>query len=481
LNKQRAQVFIATTQGLVQVKSIVRLSDPLLHSVVTISNTSQLAGISRGYQHFVAKPQGIISEMFGGMGYRLNLSNGIDQGESWQLGVFLAHYLFEHNCLSDNETQSEMLANDSSVNDIIFIATGRIDTLHYQVLAINELEKKCLHANRQIAQWQSKQQQICFLAPSHNFRQPIPNSLMKLTPIANLSELFHLCSLYGLSTQVLHITESIDATATAQIETVNSIDDYNQSVIIEANLIDNEVQSSQAQNSHLPRETSTASARFFARLPIVLFLFLGAILVWSMATWTSLIDTSEELDLKNNTNAHNDPIEYIVAGEISQNRASCSLANSIAINQGDFTFNSQSIATNLDNLCGLFLVTDKQVNSLWLVSDTKAIIVLNGLEISQQAFKKEGLLVTKDLLLQQDTLIQWAVPLPTNKNQTRQFTLLAFLQPPDEADMSSLDSYLFQLHQQSKVHSIKELQSWIDKTQSNNKVFMLEQELTIYR
>lgn len=485
LNRRGAQVFIATTNGLVQVQSIVRLTNPDLHSVVTIGNTSQLAGISRLYQDYVDQPQGLISEIFSGNAYRLNLSKGIDQGESWQLGVFIAHYLFEYDCLSDGLSNTSNAAggtnNDTSTDDIIFIATGRVDTLHYHVLPIEELAKKCLHANPYITQWQSLQYQICFLAPTQNFRQPVPNSLLKLSPIADLRELSQLCSLFELPTKALFLPDAIGLTGNAEIESVYATDDNNQSVIIEANLIEEAA----VNIDYVPNDQGKIYGKhhILSRLPLFLYTLIGAIFVWSLVSLIVSFSTNDELELQSDSrpNIHEHAIEYIVVGDISQNKASCLSAENILISQGVFALNIHSNATNLDNLCDLFVVTSPQVKSLWLVSDTQAIIDLVGVEINQETTTQNGLSTIKQMLSQYETLIQWAVPLPKNQKQTRRFTVLAFLKSPDAADMSSLDSYLFQLHQQGKYHNMGDLQLWIDKTQSASKVFMLEQELTIYR
>lgn len=509
MNKQRAQVFIATTKGLVQVQSIVRLNDPDLHSVITISNTSQLAGISRAYQDYVDKPQGVISDLFGGNAYRLNLSHGIDQGESWQLGVFIAHYLFELDCLSVGASEG-LQANsnevgDARASDIIFIATGRVDTLHYRVLPIDELAKKCLYANPNIARWQSQQAQFCFLAPAQNFRQAIPNTLVKLTPVAHLSELSQLFSLYGLPTQTLPFSDSIAVSANEKVENFYDIDERKQSVIIEASLvvddaahiddIDNKRCKSAKNNPnelghgrHEPEcqvspEASPPYNYFVRRLPLVLYTLIAAVFIWSLFNLLSSLFASDEFEIQSESKAnfYDNAIEYIVAADISQNTASCSSAGNILITHGTLALDTQSNATNLDNLCGLFMVTSPQIRSLWLVSDTKAIIDLKGFKINAETFAKDGLLAIKQMFGQQERLTQWAVPIPKNKVQTRTFILLAFVNAADEADLSSLDSYLYKLRQQERGHDMSDLQTWIDKTQSDNKVFMVEQELTVYR
>lgn len=483
MNRQRAQVFIATTNGLVQVQSISPLSNPDLHSVATIGNTSQLAGISSLYRDYVERPQGLISDLFDDKAYRLNLSNGIDQGESWQLGVFIAHYLFHYDCLSDgngrhvngeDDTNSENLAKD-----IIFIATGKVDTLHYHVLPIDELAKKCRHANVQIAQWQSIGHQICYLAPTHNFRQAIVDSIIKLTPIAHLRELYHLCKLYGLSSQVLSFPDSLGSIDTEFIDNINT-SSVNQKDIVDASFTDDK-QSLIANDIDDRQSGATSKISIFSWLLLVLLTVTVTSFLWFVSKGGNTSTSTNDIELAAKQKLLIAPVEYIVSGDISQNRAMCLSAKRALISHGKFSVNSESNATNLSNLCSMFVTTSRKVDKLWLVSDTKAIIELKGIKIEEQALSEDSLPMVKELLQHEETLIQWSVPIPQNREQTRRFTLLAFLQTADEADLSSLDRYLFQLHQQGKEHSMKDLQIWINKTQTGKQVLMLEQELSIYQ
>ena len=484
MNKQGAQVFIATTNGLVQVQSISRLSNPNLQSVATIGNTSQLAGISRSYQDYVEKPQGLINDLFNNKAYRLHLSNGIDQGESWQLGVFIAHYLFEYDCLSSGASLHSNVAyepdSNISIKDIIFIATGKVDTLHYHVLPIDELAKKCRHANAHIADWQSLGHKVCYLAPTHNVRQGMLDTVIKLTPIANLRELFHLCGLFGLSTQDLHFPDSVHSVQSSQKTESLTAYSNQQKDIVDASFIDEEP--SVAANYIEDEQGDTHLSRsYFSRLWFVLLSLIALIILWLIVTRADSLSKVNEIQSTGQQSDIHASVDYIIAGDISQNRAMCSSATRVLINRGKFAVDTQSNATNLNNLCNIFVTTSVEVNSLWLVSDTKAIIRLKGINIDAQTLAEDSLPSIKDLLQRQEALIQWAIPIPNNKEQTRRFILLAFLHLADDADFSALDSYLFQLHQQGKDHNMADLQKWIDKTQRGQQVLMFEQELSIYQ
>ena len=93
------QVFVSSTNGLIEVQSISDLPNANLRSVMSINFTAQLASINQDYANFVSKPQGIIQSHFGMREYRLNLAADIDQGNSWQLGVYVAHFLYQYDHL----------------------------------------------------------------------------------------------------------------------------------------------------------------------------------------------------------------------------------------------------------------------------------------------------------------------------------------------------------------------------------------------
>lgn len=183
-----AQVYIATTKSLVQVQTITALNDAQLSSVVTINKSVQTAGISMHYQAFVEKQLGIIQSTFGGNSYRMNVSSQIDIGNSWQLGAYIAHCLHASNTLVESDAQ------------YVFIASGEINTLDKSVMMVSELTQKCLVAHSAIKQWQSEGKHIYFLVPSDNFRQPLPDVSVNLTPVASLAQLHTLLYSLGLIT-----------------------------------------------------------------------------------------------------------------------------------------------------------------------------------------------------------------------------------------------------------------------------------------
>lgn len=126
-------IFIATTQGVVAIQDIIPLDDPDIQSLITVNGTATLANISHYYHHFVKKGSGLIHQDFGCCSYRANIKQGIDQGNSWQLAMYLAHVV----------AQKGLLGNGSiGPDDQVFIATGEVNTTNRTILPITKILEK---------------------------------------------------------------------------------------------------------------------------------------------------------------------------------------------------------------------------------------------------------------------------------------------------------------------------------------------------
>lgn len=161
-------VFIATTQGLVAIQDVIPLNDPDIHSLISVNGTATVANISTNYHHFVKKGSGLIHQDFSCCSYRINISKGIDQGNSWQLGIYLAHLLSDQNLLA--------CGGEIEENDQILIATGEVNTTSRNVQSIQHVQEKYNH----IIRFYSTQKQLT----------NIPAPVLFL-PEANLSSLNH--------------------------------------------------------------------------------------------------------------------------------------------------------------------------------------------------------------------------------------------------------------------------------------------------
>jgi hypothetical protein len=362
------------------------------------------------------------------------------------------------------------------------------------VLAIEALAKKCALANNHIEQWQAQGKQICFVAPIDSFRQPVPDSAVKLTPIGALQELFHLCQLFNLPVAQLHFPELdtyVDQHGANIHQANESIGQHggvasNGPVTIEADIQDEDYQASNdIENIAF---TSTFAFKMLMAVLfglVVLGVYLGALHDEGSASLDESTGQNINQELIGNSINRTAPAFALVA-TLSANKVACASAQAGVVSSGFIEARSAAEGVNLRHLCSLDLITGKNIANVWMVTDTKAIFVLSADLLSSkrisEVLNKQNILSqhrNKSSYPSQEMITKWALPLPQNQSQTRKYTLLAFRQKSDEADLSSLNSYLLQLHKQNTTHTRDDLQLWIDKTQINNSVSMLKHELTL--
>ena len=81
-------IFIATTKGSVGIQRITE-EDPEIASVVCLAGKAMPLPISNAYQDFVRQATGVVQRDFGHGSFRVDLSATIEDGYSWQLGLYL--------------------------------------------------------------------------------------------------------------------------------------------------------------------------------------------------------------------------------------------------------------------------------------------------------------------------------------------------------------------------------------------------------
>lgn len=113
----RLRVVIATTDGPSAVRRITA-EDPDLRSVVCLAGTATALPISADYDAFVRRPTGVVERDNGHRVYRVDVDRPIDDGRSWQLGLYLAHRL----------KAVGRLAEDDDPADGVLWATGTVDS-----------------------------------------------------------------------------------------------------------------------------------------------------------------------------------------------------------------------------------------------------------------------------------------------------------------------------------------------------------------
>ena len=130
-------VVIPTTDHLVGISDIT-VEDPLISSVICENNNLEALPISPKYNSFVKSPTGIIEKITGNASFRIDLTNKIDQGESWQLSLAIAHTLHHNNYLQFSNKKNLVL---NRINSSVIWASGKINS-NLEVKPINFLNKK---------------------------------------------------------------------------------------------------------------------------------------------------------------------------------------------------------------------------------------------------------------------------------------------------------------------------------------------------
>ena len=129
-------VVIPTTKNVVGISDII-IEDPLVSSVICENNSLEALPISSQYNSFVKSPTGIIEKITGNSSYRIDITSKIQQGNSWQLAIAIAHILHNNKLLSFSNEENLISNNNVSV----IWASGTINA-NLDVKGINYLDNK---------------------------------------------------------------------------------------------------------------------------------------------------------------------------------------------------------------------------------------------------------------------------------------------------------------------------------------------------
>lgn len=113
----RLRVVIATTDGPCTIRRITEEA-PELHSVVCLAGTATALAVSADYDAFVRRPTGVVERDVGHPVFRVDVDGPIDEGRSWQLGLYIAHRL----------KAADRLAEDDQPAEGIVWATGTVNS-----------------------------------------------------------------------------------------------------------------------------------------------------------------------------------------------------------------------------------------------------------------------------------------------------------------------------------------------------------------
>lgn len=158
--------IIPTTEGPAQILSLVA-EDADVQSVICLNNTTTTLAVSSAYHQFVRKGSGLIHKTFGHGAFRLDVSARIDQGNSWQLAVYLAHAAF---------AKGELGQGEPGPGDALVWASAEVQ--HHGALgAIGQLAEKMAQSQQLLQRYQQQGVRLYLFCASSN--QP---ELSQLSP-----------------------------------------------------------------------------------------------------------------------------------------------------------------------------------------------------------------------------------------------------------------------------------------------------------
>lgn len=150
-------VTIATTQGPVFIQEITE-EESGVSPMVCLNGTSKQLAISNAYADFVKKGSGLIERDFGFSSWRMDVSGAIDAGESWQLGVYMAHSLHQDNLLGHGDIKH---------GDEVMLVTGAVK-YSGEVTPVGQIPDKMRAAMEQIKTWQAQGATVTLLMHPDN-------------------------------------------------------------------------------------------------------------------------------------------------------------------------------------------------------------------------------------------------------------------------------------------------------------------------
>lgn len=409
-------VYIATNKGLVGIQNITDLQERDLQSVITLNGSTDLASISPAYHRFVQKSTGLIEGEFGGASYRANISRNIDQGNSWQLPFYLAHYIesFSNTGYSKGEhsLQEDVCLGQGHVQagDIVLIATGQINTSTKAIEAVEQIPEKCITASAQIKLWMKRGILVEFFIPASSNNDPAKRQdnvdLPKLLPDVDCAiyPVIDLCQLNEHIEQYFPEAHKPASTLSAEVLTKKAVE----------------------KNTTHTAELSTKRVPIFVMFVLASLLVTGAVLFYF-----AKVNTVET------------PIRFINTSKAGLHCDSTAVNELIDVAEQYVTRLPK--ASFLDT-CRLRLVTHQSVPQVWFVSDTKTLIELNSEMVNSER--------------------HWHIPLPSQQQESREYTLIVTSDYLDLADLAAFKSYLSRLDTEQQP-SIEVLASFFAKINVN--------------
>ena len=170
-------VAIATTEGPSEVLRIA-LEAPEVRSVVCLNMSTEALSISPAYDAFIRRPTGVVERELGHPAYRADVSATIDSGNSWQLGLYLAHRLM---------AEGRLAALSDAPEHWIWV-TGTLDS-NLAVGPVSGVERKLARSADWFAVRSAEDRPVSIIAPEDAAdilaQTELPSGILRL-PIARI-------------------------------------------------------------------------------------------------------------------------------------------------------------------------------------------------------------------------------------------------------------------------------------------------------
>lgn len=156
---KRTAVYIATTEGPSEIQRITP-EDSDVRSVICHDGKAIALPVSPDYDSFVRRPTGVIEACFGHGAYRVDISDPIASGLSWQLGLFIAHALGD---------EGRLVRSDDKIPQIVW-ATGEV-TRDLAVEAVDDVDRKIRQSESRIRAHLDGGSRVVLAVPAGNLTE----------------------------------------------------------------------------------------------------------------------------------------------------------------------------------------------------------------------------------------------------------------------------------------------------------------------
>lgn len=182
-------VYILTTKGPVRIQRVSE-EESGVQSVICLDGRAQALPISSRYDAFVRNPTGVIERATGHGAYRMDVDQMIDDGDSWQLGVYLAH-------LSESDPDK----------DIYVFATGEVDR-DLRVRPVSHVAEKLKQADDRMRTLQSEGKRVRVIVPQDDDLALVVCQGIEVDQVSHVDQMFDLLGTSPSKPHVSKIAES---------------------------------------------------------------------------------------------------------------------------------------------------------------------------------------------------------------------------------------------------------------------------------